>query len=117
MRDVGEYLRAYWAYVSTHLGWSKALLLATCLAGCNVCTAYSEDVRGVAQRGRHTVDDWLGIPQLYFRAIRHVEGAAKKIGSAAQDAGTCLLVGRGSSSAIIIPAIAAKTAATIRLAT
>ena len=28
MRDVGEYLRAYWAYVSTHLGWSKALLLA-----------------------------------------------------------------------------------------
>ena len=28
MRDVGEYLRAYWAYVSTHLGWSKALLVA-----------------------------------------------------------------------------------------
>ena len=28
MRDVGEYLRAYWAYVSTHLGWTKALMLA-----------------------------------------------------------------------------------------
>ena len=27
MRDFGEYLRAYWAYVSTHLGWSKALML------------------------------------------------------------------------------------------
>jgi hypothetical protein len=28
MRDFGEYLRAYWAYVSTNLGWSKALMLA-----------------------------------------------------------------------------------------
>jgi hypothetical protein len=28
MRDLGEYLRAYRAYVSTHLGWSKALMLA-----------------------------------------------------------------------------------------
>ena len=28
MRDVGEYLRAYWAYVSTHLGWTKALMFA-----------------------------------------------------------------------------------------
>ena len=26
MRDFGEYLRAYWAYVSTNLGWMKALL-------------------------------------------------------------------------------------------
>ena len=28
MRDFGEYLRAYRAYVSTHLGWGKALMLA-----------------------------------------------------------------------------------------
>ena len=28
MRDFGEYLRAYWAYVSTNLGWSKALTVA-----------------------------------------------------------------------------------------
>jgi hypothetical protein len=27
MRDIGEYLRAYWAYVST-FGWSKALTVA-----------------------------------------------------------------------------------------
>ena len=26
MRDFGEYLRACWAYVSTSLGWAKALL-------------------------------------------------------------------------------------------
>jgi pimeloyl-ACP methyl ester carboxylesterase len=26
MRDFGEYLRAYWAYISTGLGWVKALL-------------------------------------------------------------------------------------------
>src|SRR5262245_23251023 len=26
MRDFGEYLRAYWAYVSTSPGWGKALL-------------------------------------------------------------------------------------------
>ena len=26
MRDFNEYLRAYWAYVSTSLGWGKALL-------------------------------------------------------------------------------------------
>jgi hypothetical protein len=25
MRDLGEYLRAYWAYVSTNVGWGKAL--------------------------------------------------------------------------------------------
>ena len=28
MRDFGEYLRAYWAYVSTNLGWRKALTVA-----------------------------------------------------------------------------------------
>jgi hypothetical protein len=28
MRDLGEYLRAYWTYVSTHLGWGKALMVA-----------------------------------------------------------------------------------------
>lgn len=28
MRDFGEYLRAYWAYVSTNLGWGKALKFA-----------------------------------------------------------------------------------------
>jgi hypothetical protein len=28
MRDFGEYLRAYWAYVSTNLGWGKALMAA-----------------------------------------------------------------------------------------
>jgi hypothetical protein len=27
MRDFGEYLRAYWTYVSTNLGWGKALRL------------------------------------------------------------------------------------------
>ena len=27
MRDLREYLRAYWAYVSTSLGWGKALRL------------------------------------------------------------------------------------------
>jgi hypothetical protein len=26
MRDFGEYLRVYWAYLSTGLGWVKALL-------------------------------------------------------------------------------------------
>ncbi len=26
MNNLGEYLRAYWAYVSTSLGWGKALL-------------------------------------------------------------------------------------------
>ena len=26
MRDLGEYLRTYWAYVSTSPGWAKALL-------------------------------------------------------------------------------------------
>ena len=25
MRDIGEYLRAYWTYVSTGLGWGKGL--------------------------------------------------------------------------------------------
>ena len=28
MRDFGEYLRAYLLYVSTNLGWGKALLVA-----------------------------------------------------------------------------------------
>ena len=28
MRDVSEYLRAYWAYVSSNLGWGKALMVA-----------------------------------------------------------------------------------------
>jgi hypothetical protein len=28
MRDFGEYLRAYWAYVSSNLGWGKALMIA-----------------------------------------------------------------------------------------
>ena len=28
MRDFGEYLRAYWAYVLTNLGWGKALRFA-----------------------------------------------------------------------------------------
>ena len=27
MRDFGEYLRAYWAYVSTNLGWGKAFAI------------------------------------------------------------------------------------------
>jgi hypothetical protein len=26
MKDFGEYLRAYWAYISSGLGWLKALL-------------------------------------------------------------------------------------------
>ena len=25
MRDIGEYLRAYWAYVAANLGWGKAI--------------------------------------------------------------------------------------------
>jgi len=28
MRDFGEYLRAYWAYVLANLGWGKALSVA-----------------------------------------------------------------------------------------
>ena len=28
MRDFGEYLRAYWAYITTNLGWGKALRAA-----------------------------------------------------------------------------------------
>jgi hypothetical protein len=28
MRDIGEYLRAYRAYVSTKIGWGKALTIA-----------------------------------------------------------------------------------------
>jgi hypothetical protein len=28
MQDLGEYLRAYWTYVSTNVGWSKALSFA-----------------------------------------------------------------------------------------
>lgn len=28
MRDLGEYLRAYWSYVAAHLGWDKALSVA-----------------------------------------------------------------------------------------
>jgi len=28
MRDFGEYLRAYWAYVLANLGWGKALSIA-----------------------------------------------------------------------------------------
>jgi hypothetical protein len=28
VRDLDEYLRAYWAYVSTHLGCGKALMVA-----------------------------------------------------------------------------------------
>jgi hypothetical protein len=28
MRDIGEYLRAYRAYVSANLGWGKALMVA-----------------------------------------------------------------------------------------
>jgi hypothetical protein len=28
MRDFGEYLRAYWTYVSSNLGWGKALRFA-----------------------------------------------------------------------------------------
>ena len=51
----------------------------TCLAGWNVCTSCSRDVRGVAQLGSYTVDDWLGVPQLYFCALRNVEGATQKI--------------------------------------
>ena len=31
MRDIGEYLRAYWNYVSTGLGWGKALRFALLL--------------------------------------------------------------------------------------
>ncbi|MCA1453896.1 hypothetical protein I6F35_11800 [Bradyrhizobium sp. BRP22] len=28
MRDLGEYLRAYWTYISNNLGWGKALRFA-----------------------------------------------------------------------------------------
>jgi hypothetical protein len=28
MRDFGQYLRAYWDYVSTSLGWGRALMVA-----------------------------------------------------------------------------------------
>ena len=28
MKNLGEYLRAYWTYVSTNVGWGKALGLA-----------------------------------------------------------------------------------------
>lgn len=28
MRDLVDYLRAYWAYLSNHLGWGKALKVA-----------------------------------------------------------------------------------------
>jgi hypothetical protein len=45
----------------------------------DVCAPWSEDGCGVAQFSSHTVDDRLGGGWLCFRALRNVEGAAKKI--------------------------------------
>ena len=53
MRDLGEYLRAYWAYVSTNLGWGKALRFALLwLAGMFL---------PLGVRTYVTLPDWLAI--------------------------------------------------------
>jgi hypothetical protein len=45
----------------------------------NVRAPWSKDVDGITQFGSHTLDDRMGSAWLCFRALRHVEGAAKKI--------------------------------------
>ena len=79
MRDIGEYLRAYWAYVSTHLGWTKALMLALLwLAGMFAPLAAKTLVELPNSIGITWMIGWA-VAWLYFCALRNVEGAAKKI--------------------------------------
>ena len=73
MRDFGEYLRAYRAYVSANLGWGKALMGAlTWLAGM-FAPLWAKTLVRVAELGRDNVDDCLGVAGLYFCALRNVE--------------------------------------------
>ena len=72
MRDLGEYLRAYVAYVSANLGWGKALRFVLVWLG-NVCPAGCEDFGAVARMGGDDLDDWLGASWLYLRTLRNVE--------------------------------------------
>ena len=61
MRDLGQYLQAYWAYVSTNLGWGKALRLALLwLAGMFVPLG----VRAIVQ-----FPDWLAIAWMVSWAL------------------------------------------------
>lgn len=59
MRDFGEYLRAYWAYVLANLGWGKALSIAL-VAGRDVCTTRRKDVARAAELGGMIVWAVLG---------------------------------------------------------
>ncbi len=73
MRNLGEYLRAYWTYVSTNVGWGKALGFALLwLAGMFVPLG-SKDARTAAGLAGDNLDGWLGAARLCFCALRHVE--------------------------------------------
>ena len=74
MRDFGEYLRAYWAYVSTNLGWGSSKI-CNCVARWNVCPAWNKDVSGATGLGDDNMDGWMGAARLYLCALRNVETA------------------------------------------
>jgi hypothetical protein len=42
VRDFEQYLRAYWAYVASKLGWGDTFEAGACVACRNACTTASE---------------------------------------------------------------------------
>ncbi len=71
MRDFGEYLRAYRAYVSANLGWRKALMAGLAWLAGMFAPLWAKPL--VAELGGDNVDDCLGVARLYFCALRNVE--------------------------------------------
>lgn len=75
MKNFCEYLRLYWAYLSTGFGWAKALLGAIVwLAGMFAPLAAKNSRSGqFADLARGPVDAGLGNPWLRHCALRIVE--------------------------------------------
>jgi hypothetical protein len=71
MRDFGEYLRAYRAYVSTNLGWRKALMIALVWLAGMFAPLWAKTL--VQLPNWVSKDAWLGVAWLYFCALRNVE--------------------------------------------
>jgi hypothetical protein len=77
MRDFGEYLRAYWDYVSTSVGLGKALAVALMWVAGIFIPLGAKTFFAVAKLVDADVDGRLGIAQLYLRAVRDVEAPSR----------------------------------------